>query len=160
MTDQKRGGGTPGGGAGAFDPFSAWQQWTKAGEEMWSRQFEAFVNTDQFARILGQYLDGYLKSQGAISSDVEQYLASLNVPTRADLTRIAELIVGVDAKLDDLIEELETREPAGAGDPAAISSRLDALSEALKRIEDRFSETPARNQPARKRAQPAKDTGV
>lgn len=150
MTDKQQGAGT-----GPFDPFTAWQQWAKAGEEFWSRQFEAFVNTDRFATMLGQYLDGYLTSHEGMRRAVEQYLSTMNVPTRADLTRIAELIVGVDAKLDDLVAELEARDPASPPQDDGVADRLAALAAAVERVERRLAESAEAPSTSQGRKRPA-----
>jgi polyhydroxyalkanoic acid synthase PhaR subunit len=109
----------------SLDPFQAWRTFYQASEKNWEAFFHEVLATDTFAATLGRTLEGYLNTQGAFAKAVErymeQYLKAINVPSRADITRIAGMIVSLENKVDEIAATVELLE----GAPAALK-RIDA----------------------------------
>jgi polyhydroxyalkanoic acid synthase PhaR subunit len=116
----------------AYDPFAAWKSFYQMNEEAWTQMLEQMMGTQAFAKAMGQWLDNSLKAQDAARKNVEASLSAMNFPSKGDITRLAEQIVAVDAKLDDVsfaVEQLgdELRALKERG-PEAVRAELEALS--------------------------------
>jgi len=86
------------------------------------------VNSEAYSRATSQWLDTYLTLsqpfQCVIETTMTQVLAGLNMPTRAEVTSLAERMTNIEIRLDDLdtrfddilraIQSLATSNP-GAG---------------------------------------------
>ena len=90
------------------DPFAAWRQAYDAAEQAWTKALQQTTGTDTFAESLGRSLDSYLGFQKMMRENTQLYLESMNVPTRNDITRLGELIVNLENKIDDLDDRVDT----------------------------------------------------
>ena len=70
-----------------------------------------FVNTDAYAESTGAMLDAWLTSSGPFRKVMEncmsQSLAQLNLPSRDDVSRLAERLTNIEMRLDDLDAKLD-----------------------------------------------------
>jgi len=128
----------PFGGMGFPDPFAWWKQLYEANEETWAKSMEQAMGTNAFAETLGRYMQSYLELQDLTRKGVERYLEALNVPSRNDVARIAEQVVALESKIDDLdfkTDELVAQGGAGAdGRLAALEAQVGALDGKLDRV--------------------------
>lgn len=133
--------GAPGKPGAAYDPFAAWKSFYQMNEESWTQMLEQMMGTQAFAKAMGQWLDNSLKAQDAAKKNAEASLSAMNFPTKSEITRLAEQIVAVDAKLDDLsfaveqigddLRALKERGPeAIRGELETLSAQVTALAEA------------------------------
>jgi polyhydroxyalkanoic acid synthase PhaR subunit len=97
----------------AFDPFGAWKNMRDAGMDAWSKMMIQLVNSDAYAQASGAMLDAWLTSSApfrkAIESTMTQVLTQLNMPTRTDMTNLAERLTHIEMRLDDLEAKLDER---------------------------------------------------
>jgi polyhydroxyalkanoic acid synthase PhaR subunit len=97
----------------AFDPFGAWKNMRDAGMDTWSKMMIQLVNNDAYAQASGAMLDAWLTSSApfrkAIESTMTQVLTQLNMPTRTDITSLAERLTHIEMRLDDLEAKLDER---------------------------------------------------
>ena len=97
----------------AFDPFGAWKNMRDSGMDAWSKMMIQLVNTDAYAQATGAMLDAWLTSSApfrkAIESAMTQVLTQLNMPTRTDITSLAERLTHIEMRLDDLEAKLDER---------------------------------------------------
>jgi polyhydroxyalkanoic acid synthase PhaR subunit len=97
----------------AFDPFGAWKNMRDIGMDAWSKMMIQLVSTDAYAQASGAMLDAWLTSSApfrkAIDSAMTQGLTQLNVPTRTDITSLAERLTHIEMRLDDLEAMLDER---------------------------------------------------
>jgi len=97
----------------AFDPFGAWKNMRDAGMDAWSKMMIQLVNSETYAQASGAMLDTWLTSSApfrkAIESTTTQVLAQLNMPTRTDITRLAQRLTHIEMRLDDLEAKLDER---------------------------------------------------
>jgi polyhydroxyalkanoic acid synthase PhaR subunit len=128
----------PFGGMRFPDPFAWWKQLYEANEETWAKSMEQAMGTSAFAEALGRYMQSYLELQDLTRKGVERYLETLNVPSRNDVARIAEQVIALESKIDDLdfkTDELVAQRGAGDGARrAALEARVGALDGKLDRI--------------------------
>jgi hypothetical protein len=105
-----------------FDPTGLFKGLREANMDAWSKMMIQLVHTDAYARATGAMLDAWLSSsvpfRKALEAAMAQVLAGLNMPTRADVTGLAERLTHIEMRLDDLEAKLEegqraTRKPAG-----------------------------------------------
>jgi polyhydroxyalkanoate synthesis regulator phasin len=100
--------------------------------ETWSKLMIDLVNSEAYSQATSQWLDTYVTMsqpfQRVIETTMTQVLTGLNMPTRADVTRLAERMTNLEMRLDDLDAKLD--EIKGA--IQAISTTNHATPTALK----------------------------
>jgi hypothetical protein len=69
------------------------------------------VNTEAYAKVTGEMLDAWLANSAPfrklIESAMTQALANLNMPSRTEITTLAERLTNIEMRLDDLEALLE-----------------------------------------------------
>ena len=94
-----------------FDPTGMFKGLREANMDAWSKMMIQLVHTDGYARATGAMLDAWLSSsvpfRKALEAAMAQVLAGLNMPTRADVTALAERLTHIELRLDDLEAKLE-----------------------------------------------------
>jgi polyhydroxyalkanoic acid synthase PhaR subunit len=97
----------------AFDLFGAWKNMRDTGMDSWSKMMIQLVNNDAYAQASGAMLDAWLTSSApfrkAIESAMTQVLTQLNMPTRTDITSLAERLTHIEMRLNDLEAKLDER---------------------------------------------------
>src|SRR5438105_13042617 len=105
------------------DPFELWRQIYDTNERAWNAVLERTVNNPAFAESSGKILETFLSAQKTVRENMRSYLEQINLPTREDIARLGELIVGLEEKVDQLddrlaaIETKLTANPPTAGPP-------------------------------------------
>ena len=96
-----------------FDPTGMFKSMRDAGMDAWSKMMIQLVNSEDYAQATGTMLDAWLTSSApfrkAIESTTTQVLAQLNMPTRTDITRLAQRLTHIEMRLDDLEAKLDER---------------------------------------------------
>jgi hypothetical protein len=100
-----------------FDPTGMFKSMRDAQMDAWSKMMIQLVNSDAYAQANAQMLDAWLTTsvpfRKAFEMSMTQALVSANMPTRADITRLAERLTNIEMRLDDLEAKLdEGRRPA------------------------------------------------
>ena len=103
--------------SGAADPFELWRQLYEANESAWSAALEQAVSSPEFGESSGKMLETMLAAQKSVRDNMRTYLETMNVPTREDIARLGELVVGLEEKVDQLGDRLEAIEVAVRGVP-------------------------------------------
>src|SRR2546421_10806123 len=89
-----------------FDPTGLLKQMRDTGMDAWSKTMIQLVNTDASAQAIGQFLDTWLTTSGPFRKMFETTmthgLAGLNLPSRADVTSIAQRLTNIELRLADL----------------------------------------------------------
>jgi len=106
------------------DPFEVWRQLYDANERTWSAALEQAMGSPEFGESSGKLLETMLAAQKSVRDNMRTYLETMNVPTREDIARLGELVVGLEEKVDQVLDRLDAIEdavhavPAGATGPA------------------------------------------
>lgn len=87
--------------------WNLWQKLYDAQEQALSSTFERLGNTQAFSEASGKMLESVLSAQKLVRENMRSYLETINVPTREDIARLGELIIGMEEKIDQLDERLE-----------------------------------------------------
>ena len=96
-----------------FDPTGMFKDFRDSSMSAWAKMMVDLVNTDAYAEATGSMLDAWLTSSGpfrqVMENSMTQTLANLNLPTRDDVTRLAERLTNIEMRLDDLDAKLDER---------------------------------------------------
>jgi polyhydroxyalkanoate synthesis regulator phasin len=88
-----------------------WQMTRDISLETWSKLMIDLVNSEEYSQATSQWLDAYLTLsqpyQRVLETTMTQVLSGLNMPTRADVTSLAERMTNVEVRLDDLDAKLD-----------------------------------------------------
>lgn len=91
----------------AFDPFAAWKPF----QDAWAKAMSEAVNSEEFARLMGQYLDAYFQTSAPMRQQLEKwmelYLQQMNMPTRAEVIGLAERLTHLEMRVDDLDAKMD-----------------------------------------------------
>ena len=101
----------------ADDPFETWRQLYDANERAWTEALEQTMSSPEFEESSGKMLETMLAAQKSVRDNMRTYLETMNVPTREDIARLGELVVGLEEKIDQVVDRLDTIEdchPGGA----------------------------------------------
>lgn len=89
-----------------FDPTGVFKEMRDNSLDAWAKTMVELVNTDAYAEATGTMLDAWLARSGpfrkVIENSMNQTLTNLNLPTRDDVTRLAERLTNIEMRLDDL----------------------------------------------------------
>src|SRR5437868_6016260 len=93
-------------GKNLLDPFGIWKAARDTNLDAWSKMMIDIVNSDEYARTTGQALEQILATSQPVRDAMErtmtQTLSMLNMPSRAEVISLAERLVNVEMRLDDL----------------------------------------------------------
>lgn len=99
------------------DPAAAWRdlvaQWEKNLNELANRA----MGSDEFSKAVNQAMGLSAGMQSSLSEAMGRYLASLNLPSRAEMTSIAERLYAIEERLERIHGLLQRS--AGVAEPAA-----------------------------------------
>lgn len=106
-----------------FDPMGMLKSVRNENMDVWAKMMVQFVNTEAYADATGKMLDAWLGSSAPfrklLEDSMTKWLAQLNMPSRDDVTRLAERLTNVEMRLDDLDAKLDdilrAVRPAAAG---------------------------------------------
>jgi hypothetical protein len=109
------------------DPFEVWREMYDANERAWSTALEQAMGTQEFGESSGKLLETMLAAQKSVRTSMRTFLETMNVPTREDIARLGELVVGVEEKIDQVVDRLDAIEEA-------VSDNLRTSLETMKTI--------------------------
>ena len=157
------------------DPFQVLRESYEQATEAWAQAVEQAISTEEFAASAGKVMERYTEMQEVLRKTSEAVAEQLHIPTKDDIARVAQLVIHVERKVDDVSDQAD--ELLRRGDPAetvaALAERLSVIEErisgvaarleALDRIESRLGELatppPAPEPPAAKPEPPAPPPG-
>jgi hypothetical protein len=100
-----------------FDPTGMLKSMRDANMDAWSKMMVQLVNTDAYAKATGMMLDTWLSSSTpfhkAMEATLTQIVGNLQMPSRADIIRLAERLTNLELKLDDLDAKLDALQRTG-----------------------------------------------
>ena len=89
------------------DPFEVWREMYDANERAWSTALGQAMETKDFAESSGKMLETMVAAQKSVRGSMRTYLESMNVPTREDIAGLGEIVVGVEEKVDQILDRLD-----------------------------------------------------
>jgi polyhydroxyalkanoic acid synthase PhaR subunit len=94
------------------DPYEIWRQLYSTNEKAWTGALEQAMGTPEFGESSGKMLEAMLAAQKSARDGMRTYLETINVPTREDIARLGELVVGLEEKIDQVADRLDSIEKA------------------------------------------------
>lgn len=89
-----------------FDPLGVMRTMRDQNMNGWAKMMVDVVNSDAYAQANGAMLDAWLSNSGpmrkAMENAMAQSLASLSLPSRDEVARLAERMTNIEMRLDDL----------------------------------------------------------
>jgi len=112
-------------------PFTFFKQWYDATNETLSAAIGEAIGSDKFMEVSSEFLNDYANLYALTRHINEDYLHNLQLPTRTDIARVAELLVNLEDKVDRIENQLEdVADDAGHG-----LSQLDDVQQRLAAVE-------------------------
>lgn len=116
------------GGNPPTDPLDFYLRWYNATSGPLSKMIRSVLEDESFLEDSRRFLDNYASLERVFQDASEEYFGYLRLSTRSDSSRVAGLVVSLDAKVDRMEEAFEEFEHGYA--------RL-ATAEAVEALEDR-----------------------
>lgn len=130
------------GSTSPLDPIAALQQWYEAISQAWSQQIGAIIGNEAFVEMASRSLQMYASPMQFVRRASEKRLHDLQLPTRADIARVASLIVALEDKVERIEDALDERPTSSARSAQAAAldmpATLAAVEERLGRVETRM----------------------
>jgi hypothetical protein len=104
------------------DVAQLWRAWLTETERQLNGFFGEVLGTEEFARISGNFVDGYAVVQHSLNTQMERYLNTFNLPTHSDVIELAERLNGIEerlASLETAIRNVATQ--VGVAQPAEVT---------------------------------------
>ena len=118
-------------GAKPFDPMEPFRGIRDAYMDVWAKTMVDMVNSEAYAQATGTMLDTYLTVSAPFREAVEKAmvktLEQLAMPSRADITSLAERMTHIELRLDDLDAKLDEFQK-NAGKIGSPTARAEAVS--------------------------------
>ena len=99
---------------------------------------EQAMGSPEFGEFERKLLETMLAAQKSVRDNMRTYLETMNVPTREDIARLGELVVGLEEKSDQIADRLDaiedvvrTRRPRPA-ELDQIAKRLESIDRSLR----------------------------
>lgn len=111
------------------DPYAMWRQLYDANEKVWSQASSGFMDSPAFAQWQGRMLETFLGFQKTLKDSATAQLQAANIPTRDDIARLGELILGLEEKVDQLADRMPAqtgRQSPASPPPPRRASRATA----------------------------------
>jgi len=135
------------GGTTPADPFTFFKQWYDASSETWSKAVGDIIGDEKFVENASQFMESYTSYYMVTRRANEDYFRNLQLPTRSDLARVAEIIIALEEKVDRIDEafddikdgssQLATRDSLTDLEVrlGRVEKKLDTLSSVLEKLE-------------------------
>src|SRR6476646_4895496 len=134
----------PTNGNNILDPFGGWKAARDANLEAWSKMMIGLVNSDEYAQATGVALEQILTTSQPVRDSMErsmtQTLSLLNMPSRAEVVSLAERLVNIEMRLDDMDAKLSSvrtslQEMTKKTIHEAVSAQKDHMKELVSQVE-------------------------
>jgi polyhydroxyalkanoic acid synthase PhaR subunit len=124
------------------DPLEFAVQWYNATSGPFSEFVQDVIEREEFLEPASRSLQSYAKFYKIFRRSSEEYLKTLSVPVRSDISRVAGLVINLEEKVDNLEEAFEDFQDGQAGGAdaanAASAEAVSALEERIDRVEGKL----------------------
>ena len=121
------------------DPVSFGVQWYNATSGPVAEFAEGALQKDEVLGPASRFLESYTTFYNVFKKNAEENLGTLQIPTRADISRVAGLVIALEDKVDrieDAFEDFEYgyTEPASSDSVSQLEERMDRVEGKLDRL--------------------------
>jgi hypothetical protein len=117
----------------AAEPLSVWTTWYERHGEALAGALDEVLRSPAFVRASARALDDYASAFAAQRRAAAQAARALPFATRDDVIRVARMVVALEAKIERLVEQEESR--ASTREEGILGREVAALADRLERIE-------------------------
>ncbi|MBQ0719835.1 MAG: hypothetical protein KBT88_15175 [Gammaproteobacteria bacterium] len=89
-----------------MEPMRMWREWVQKSEKQWSEALTGMMADEKSSKMFGHYFQEWLHAQNMFTEMIGQQLASLNLPSRADVLGVEDRLGGVEDALSTLTAEI------------------------------------------------------
>lgn len=119
------------------DPVEFAVKWYNATSGPIGDFVQELLENEEFLEPSSRFLQNYASFYKVFKKNSEEYLHTLQIPTRSDITRVASLVISLEDKVDRIEEAFEDfeygyAEPATAEAVASLEKRLDRVDRKLQ----------------------------
>ncbi len=128
------------------DPFTFMKLWYDATSETWATVIGDIIGTERFMESASQFLESYASFYKTFRRANEEFFSNLQLPTRSDIARVAELVIGVEDKVEqveDAIEDFEDNYARAV--PGNLDERLEHVEKKLDTLSSSMQELTTAN---------------
>jgi len=125
-------------GGAPKDPVEFAVKWYNATSGPLGEFVQDLLENEEFLEPSSRFLQNYASFYKVFKRNSEEYLRTLQLPTRADITRVASLVVGLENKVDRIEEAFEDFE-YGYAEPATAEA-VASLEERVERVEGKLDQ--------------------
>jgi pyruvate/2-oxoglutarate dehydrogenase complex dihydrolipoamide acyltransferase (E2) component len=111
-------------------------QWYNATSGPVAEFAEGALQKDEVLGPASRFLEGYTTFYNVFKKNAEENLGTLQMPSRADISRVASLVIALEDKVDRIEEAFEDFE-YGYTEPASSES-VQKLEERMDRVEGKL----------------------
>ncbi len=115
------------------DPFTFFKHWYESSHEAWSTAIEEIISNEKFIEAASHYMESYTTFYKNFRNLNEDYFSHLQLTTRSDVTRVAEMIIALENKVDsiqDAFEDFQSQSPQLA--TLELIQQLDVHQQSLE----------------------------
>src|SRR5579863_9026644 len=123
------------------EPFTFFRDWYNATSDTWSKLVEQYIGTEQFMETTTPLLESYASFFKTFRRANEEFFQNLQLPTRSDIARIAELVIALEEKVDQLDDSLDSIN--GSQSKAATQETVNGIAGQLHALESKMDLLPA-----------------
>lgn len=135
------------------DPLRPMREAYEQAVEGWSQAMERMVASDELASASGEFLKRYVEMHESLRKASRAAAESVHFPTTDDVARLAQLVINVERKVDELSDQAH----AIAGRLATIEATLDELARRAARPPKPAKASTTKRAQARRRGTAAAD---
>lgn len=134
------------------DPLTFWKELGENNEEAWVK----LIGTPEFAKAFGQSATNTARYRLMIKQAARKYLEAAELAGREDLALLGEQLVNLDARVDDLTDELRENNDQILKTLERLVATMETINHRLDRLEEQLNRLEAK--PAQPEVTPAKPT--
>jgi hypothetical protein len=82
-----------------LNPMQVWRDWFIKSEKAWSQSLTEMMGDEQFSKGMGRYMQEAMHTHRMMTESIGQYLASLNIPSRADIVDLSDRLGQIEDTL-------------------------------------------------------------
>jgi len=90
------------------DYVELWKEMYFKNEDAWTQALKEFITTQTFVTALDQVKDQMLNYHKISEQNLDNYYKVHPAPSKKDIARVAELVIGLEDKVDDLDLQFST----------------------------------------------------
>jgi hypothetical protein len=95
---------------GPEEMIETWRKAAAGAEQQWNDYFNQLMGTESFGQMMARSMESYITMQSTVARGMEQYLRSLNFPSRTDIVNLAERVAILEQKIDAIAMTLSIAE--------------------------------------------------